>query len=170
MSDIRVIALLPNAVGNNFLAKGNSGEYGLGLKFGILKIYNFTIGVGGEILSYKTTNPAYGGATSTIDINSGYLEGMYSIPMSKFVLSPKVSAGYSTYYFHADNERGQQSGLRLSAGAYADYYITNRFAVFLGAEYTRSYPHVTTNAAYKDFFGKVDQLNFSAGVKFTIKG
>lgn len=169
MSDIRVIALLPNAVGDNFLAKGNSGDYGVGLKFGIFKIYNFTIGVGGELLSYKTTNPAYGGDTSTIGVNTGYLEGMYSMHLSKFVFSPRVSLGYSSYYFITDDERGEQDGLRLGAGAYADYYFTNWFALFLGAEYTRSYPRVETNAAYQDFFGKVEQLNFSAGVKFTIK-
>jgi len=169
MADMRVMYIMPDAKGNNFLAKGSEGNHGLGLKFGIFKAYNFYFGIGGEFLFYETTDVAYGGNTSSTYINSGYLEAMYKISLARLDISPKASVGYSSIIYNADWERGEQDGFRLGVGAYADYNFTKWFALFIGADYTVTYPRVETNAAYQDFFGKVEQLNFSAGVKFTLK-
>jgi hypothetical protein len=169
MSDIRLIFIKPNAVGDNFLAKGNSGQFGLGLRLGLFKAYDFSVAVGGDLLYYDTTNAAYGGDTNSININSGSVDVMYNITIKKFTIIPKISAGYSVIYYNADGERGNQGGARIGAGIMAEYSLTRRISFFIGTDYTITYPEVKTNTAYENFFGKVNQVNILAGIKFTIK-
>ncbi|MGV3459461.1 MAG: hypothetical protein ACO1N9_03285 [Flavobacterium sp.] len=170
MTDIRVIYILPDGVGNNFLAKGNDGVNGFGLRFGIFKVRNLLFAMGGDLLFYDTTNAAYGGDTSGIWLNTGCLEIMYKIPVTpKLSVIPKIAPGYTFIHFNKSGDDGTQEGFRIGAGAYIDYKLLRWLAVFAGGEYSISYPQVNTNAAYENFFGKVEQLNFSAGVKFTLK-
>lgn len=170
MSNVRASFIKPSSVGDNFLNKGNEGKLGLGLRFGIFKVYDLMMGVGGELLYYDTTDPAYGGDTDNILINSAFFEIMYKVDITdKLSIYPKLAPGYTMLNYRKTGDNGSQEGLRIGAGAFIDYKLTRVIAIFIGGEYSHTQLRVATNSAYKDFFGEVGQLNFSGGVKFTIK-
>jgi hypothetical protein len=171
-STIRSILFLPSGVGDNYIAKAHHGKWGAGLRIDFFEAYNFIVGTGGEFIVYDVTDEAIAGKVSTTMINSGYLELSYRIRLhNNITFYPRVSGGYSVFQYNnkLDDRDSSQDGPRIGTGAFIDYKVMNWFELGMGIDYTITYPHVETNAAYKDFFGKVEQLNFSLSAKFNIR-
>lgn len=170
MNHFRTVFIIPEAIGDNYIAEGQDGRFGVGLKSEFFSIYNFILGVGGEFVSYKVIDDSFGGNYDHTFINTLYIEAMYNVAISKKIsIAPKAQIGYSSLFYNKSGNGGWQDGFRYGAGLYIDYRLFNRFSFFAGADYLISRPQVETNAAYQDFFGKVEHLNVLLGLKVIIR-
>lgn len=165
--NLRLSYIYPNGIGDNYIAKANTGNYGLGLKLNFFAVHNIHFGIVFEHLSYGITDPALSTNAHRTNMNNFSVEFMYQKPVSeKLTLSPKIGIGVNNVTHAGKSKYGITHATKLAVGMYADYKIAPKVEAFLGVEYNYLDLDVETASRYQSFYSNVSLLNVALGFKF----
>ena len=164
----RMYMLYPIQLGDNALAYGHSANIGYGAQLYLAKFENFRLGFGGDYIKYNVEKANLIGPADDSIYFSLFVLLSYDINIkSNFNLSPSIGYGSTSLDMKSNQyDISAQAGTEFRVGLYGDYNFTKHFACFLGIYYISNQFDVTTNSAYKDYFGKSSSIQFSIGVKF----
>ncbi|NDI99944.1 hypothetical protein GWA97_12710 [Flavobacterium sp. LaA7.5] len=162
----RLYYVRPNGVGNNVIAKANEagGGVGMGVTFGIIGRVHI-IG-GAELTQFKVTDKSLAGNASVTNMQQLYVLGMYKFSLNEtFEVNPGIAVGNLWIHQRRSSQSlGKQNGFCVTPTVTVDLKLDNiRF--FVGLNYCLAFPKTHTNAEYKDFFGRLQMLNLTAGFK-----
>ncbi len=164
----RFYYVLPGAVGNNVIAKANKGKLGLGVAVTMFADNNYHAMLGFEAAQYNITDVSLAGNAEKTYISNVYAQFLYKIQtgFERVAVNPKFAFGYVTIGQRGEpGSMGRQYGLSLSPGIDADFRLTGPLRLFVGINYTLSFPETHTKSDYKNFYGTIQQLNISIGLK-----
>lgn len=164
----RLYYALPGAVGNNVIAKANEGARGAGIAVTLYAENNFHGIVGYEKHYYDVTDVSLAGNAQETRITNLYAGLLYKIPVgSRLAVNPMLTIGYINIAQSGpvDKKFGRQEGLGISPSADIDFTIAGGLRVFAGITYTLSFPETQTNPQYKSFYGTIQQVNVTFGIK-----
>lgn len=169
--NLRVLYIVPGGAGDNVISKAHKGNFGLGLKMNIFKLYGFHMGAGADFVQYRVTDASLAGNIQHTNITTPYFEVMYGIPvLQKITMFPKISAGYSTFHQKTGNKSyGRQQGPAFTLGTYIDYRLAKHFELFGGINYRIARPGVTAPPEIESFYRNIHQVHLSAGLKFNFR-
>lgn len=165
--NLRLSFIYPNGIGDNFIAKANTGNYGLGIKLNFFAVHRVHFGIVFEHLSFNVTDAALGTNTRSTNMNNFSFEFMYEQPLSeKLTLTPKVGIGLNNITQAGRSKYGNTEATKLAAGLYADYKIIPKVEVYVGVEYNYLDVNIETASQYQSFYSNVSLLNAALGFKF----
>jgi len=164
----RFYYVVPGAIGNNVIAKANKGNLGLGVAVTVFAEDNYHAILGFEASHYDITDVSMAGNAESTYISNVYAQFLYKIQtgLERVTVNPKFAFGYVTIGQRAEHSsRGRQQGISFSPGFDVDFKIAGPLRIFAGIDYTLSFPETNTNAGYKSFYGTIQQLNVTLGIK-----
>lgn len=161
--------IAPGAVGNNVLAKANKGELGTGIGVTLFAGGNFHGIIGYEYVNYRVTDISLAGNATDTRLGRVYGQLLYKTPMGyeRLVLNPKFSMGYTNIKQRGVEAKnfGLQEGVSVSPGFDIDFIVEGPLRIYAGIDYILSFPETYTNSRYRSFYGTIQQLNFTFGIK-----
>lgn len=166
-SYLRLGTIKPNQIGNHSMSKDFESKFGFAASLYLIKYKKFRLGGGAEFSQYDVTDKSKIGEISYLNSSKYYFTICYDYVLSnKFILQPNIGYGSENLNLSAVNKRfTTQYGKEFRIGSYLDYRLNRSFAVFVSVNYISSSIEVNTNAEYKDYFGKAQQIQIGLGLK-----
>ncbi|TDW51992.1 hypothetical protein EV144_101672 [Flavobacterium sp. 270] len=165
--DIRINALVPFNSGDNFLAKANDPQFGIGVNFSFLRIYDFKLGAGYDYIYYNTTDITRAGNVENARFNSVYGDISYEIKIiKKLNIEPYFGIGSDKINFKSqDRNYGHQTGNDFIIGFNTDYQLAKRLSAFVGLCYLESKLDINTSPEFVSFYKNSKMLQLNIGLK-----
>ncbi|KQX15480.1 hypothetical protein ASC72_00970 [Flavobacterium sp. Root420] len=160
-------AIFPVNYGDNFLAKSNKANIGVGINFSFLKIYDFKLGIGYDYIYYSTTDITRAGNVDNSRYNTVYGDIAYEIKiLDKLQIEPYFGLGSTKINFTSDNRNfGHQTGNDFRVGFNTDYKLNRKLSAFVGLCYLQSKLDINTTPELISFYDNSKMLQINIGLK-----
>lgn len=160
-------AIVPNNFGENYLAKANKSETGIGTTFSFMKVQDFKLGMGYDYIYYAITDVTKAGNISSSRYNSFYGSLAYEIKISKkFYLQPYIGIGAVNLNFKSkDRSFGHQTGTDFRIGFNVDYKLDKTISAFAGIGYIITKYDINTAPEFISFYDNSKMLQINIGLK-----
>lgn len=169
--EFRLNAIIPNNFGDNYLAKANQSNIGIGANINFLDFRHFQLGMGYDFISYSVTDVTKAGNIESSRYNSVYgILGYESQLSDKFYLQPYLGFGSVKLNFKSDDRSfGHQTGNNFRIGFNLDYKLDKTICIFAGLSYISNNYDIKTAPEYISFYdnSKMLQINIGIKLKFT---
>lgn len=152
---------------DNFLSDANKYKSGFGINFKGLEYHNFKLGLGYELLKFKTVNFAKAGNIEKINLTNLNFKIYYPIELpSNLILEPNVGLAILQLHQKSDNKNyGFISGTGFSFGTDLNFKLHPNFRLLLGVNYLYGNYKVNTSKEFKEYFENSNQLLLSFGIQ-----
>lgn len=152
---------------NNFLSDANKYKSGFGLNFKVLQFHNFKLGLGYELLKFKTVDFAKAGNIEKINLTNINFKIYYPIELSsKFIVEPNV--GLTSLQLHQKSKYknfGFINGTGYSLGTDLNYKLASNLSLVFGINYLYGNYKVNTSKEFEKYFENSNQILFSLGIQ-----
>lgn len=166
--DFEIKAFKPVHFGNNFLAKSNEPDTGIGLGFNLLKYKHFSSGIGIDYTYYSITDITRAGNIRSSRLGSFYGKLSYNIELNKdFLIVPSIGFGASSIDFQSKARTfGSQKGNETRFGVGLNYKLSNSILAILGFNYVYTKYYINTSEEFISFYDNSKILQIILGLKF----
>ncbi|AXG74463.1 hypothetical protein DVK85_09535 [Flavobacterium arcticum] len=163
----RLYYIFPNGIGDNVIAKANKPVGGIGLGINFTPINRIHIIGGVEFIQYNISDKSLAGNGKRTNLSQLYLMGMYKISLGrKFELDPGISLGYmSIKQIKNSRSFGKQDAFCVTPSLTVDFIAIDNLRFFVGVNYCLAFAKTNTHPEYKKFFGQLQMLNITTGIK-----
>jgi hypothetical protein len=160
-------AISPKNFGDNYLAKANKPDIGIGANFHIVKIYGFELGMGYDYNYYSITDVTKAGNIKSSRYNAVYSLLGYEIDLIKELsLQPYVGFGAVKLNFKSRSRSfGHQTGNDFRVGLNLNYNLDKTISVFGGFGYVSSIYDVQTSPEFVSFYDNSKMIQINIGFK-----
>ncbi|MBF4471278.1 outer membrane beta-barrel protein [Flavobacterium sp. HJJ] len=160
-------AIIPFNFGDNYLAKANKSNVGLGTNFSFLQVQHFKLGMGYDYIFYSITDLSKAGNVGSSRYNSFYGTLAYEIKLSnELYLQPYLGLGSINLNFKNGNRSfGHQTGTDFRIGFNFDYRLNKIISAFTGIGYVSSKYDINTAPEFVSFYDNSKMLQINIGIK-----
>lgn len=165
--DIRVNAIIPSNFGDNFLSEASDPNLGIGVNFSFLRIKNFKLGIGYDLLYYSTTDVSRAGNIDGSEFHTVYGDISYEIKiLERLNIEPYFGFGDSKLKLKSDGRSfGNQTGNNWRIGFNTDYKLSKHFSGFVGLCYLNSNLDIKTSPEFVSFYDHAKMIQVNIGLK-----
>jgi len=165
--EFSLYAIVPTNFGDNYLAKANKPDVGIGTNFNFLHIHHFKLGMGYDYIYYSITDVTKAGNIKSSRSNSFYGTFAYETRFSKqFYLQPYLGIGSAKINFKSgDRSFGHQTGTDFRIGCNVDYKLDKTISAFAGLGYVMAKYDIKTAPELISFYDNSKLLHINIGFK-----
>ena len=162
--------IIPYNIGENYLAKSNKPNIGIGAHFNPIHFHDFKLGIGLDYISNSITDISKGGNICASVYNSIFGIGTYKIKISKeYDFQPFVGIGTVKLKLKTGNRSyGYQSGSDFRIGGNLTYKLDKTISAFGGICYVTTKYDVNTSPEYISFYNHSKTLQINMGIKINL--
>ncbi len=167
-TDLTIKAFFPVHFGNNFLAKSNEADVGIGLFADLIKYNEFSIGIGYDYTYYSIIDITRAGNINSSRLNCFYGNLSYFIALNEdLLLIPNIGLGSATIKFQSKTRSfGSQNGNETRFGISVNYKLSDSLVAVLGINYVGTKYIINTSPEFISFYDNSKILQISLGLKF----
>ena len=156
-----------NQFGDNFLAKANQPDLGIGMELSILGYKNFSTTFDFNYNYFSVSNVEKAGNINSTRYNSVGVKVLYEVDVyNKFSIQPYLGIGNPTLNFKSGSQSfGKQNGIDYKLGFYVNYNLKKHFALCFGTEYNWANYTIETTPELVDFYKKSNAIKLSLGIR-----
>lgn len=138
------------------------------VELGLFRYNNFRLGGGLNIEQYKVTEFQTVGNFKNSNYTSWYVNISYEYRVTDQIsLNPDIGYGVATVDQRTSSKSfGRQDGTEFRLGMTGAFHFTEFSSVFIGIHYVNAALDINTAPAYKDYFGKMNQVQLAIGLQF----
>lgn len=165
--ELNQYAIVPINFGDNYLAKANKSNVGLGTNFSFLQVQHFNLGMGYDYIYYSVTDLSRTGNIGSSRYNSFYGTLAYEIKLSNEIyVQPYLGLGSVNLNFKNGNRSfGHQTGTDFRIGCNFDYRLNKIIAAFTGISYLSTKYDINTAPEFVSFYDNSKMLQINIGIK-----
>lgn len=165
--EFSLYAIVPNNLGDNYLAKANKPHTGIGTNFNFIQVQHFKLGMGYDYIYYSITDVTKAGNIESSRYNSFYGTLAYETRLSKqFYFQPYLGMGSVKLNFKSgDRSFGHQTGTDFRIGFNIDYKLDNTISAFAGIGYVSTKYEIKTAPEFISFYDNSKMLQINIGLK-----
>ena len=165
--EFSINAIIPNNIGENYLAKANNPNIGIGTNFSFIQMQHFKLGMGYDYIYYSTTDVTKAGNIGSSRYNSFYGLLSYEKKISnKFNIQPYLGLGSVKLNFRTGEKSfGHQSGKDFRIGCNLNYKLDKTISGFAGINYVSTGYKINTASEFVSFYDNSKMLQINIGIK-----
>lgn len=165
--EFSLYAIVPNNLGDNYLAKANKPHTGIGTNFNFIQVQYFKLGMGYDYIYYSITDVTKAGNIESSRYNSFFGTLAYETRLSKqFYFQPYLGMGSVKLNFKSgDRSFGHQTGTDFRIGFNIDYKLDNTISAFAGIGYVSTKYEIKTAPEFISFYDNSKMLQINIGLK-----